>query len=77
MSGLRLFSDIMHQAIAAERRLREIETNAERYVRICEAIRSDNLPRTDRPAAAFHQANEGIAATRIILAASGKDGTNG
>lgn len=66
MSGLRYFGDLMHEAIAADRRLRQITANAADYRARCELIRRESLPTGERPNPSFHAATEGINAVRII-----------
>lgn len=68
MSGLRFFADFMHEQIEREARLRQIEANAARYADRCEQERRASLPcGSDRLPLAFHKANEGLCAVKIIL----------
>lgn len=70
MSDLRFFSDLMHEAIEAERRLRLIEERAAAYIEKCNHARARALEhRGDRMPPSFFEANEGAFAARMILGA--------
>ena len=68
MNGLRYFSDLMNEAIEKDNRIKRIESNAERYAGLCQAVRAEHGPVTDRTTLAYRQASEGLAAIRIIFA---------
>lgn len=67
MSDLRFFADLMHEAIANDTARKRFNQNVDRYRKRCEEEREANLPRgCDRIPEAFHKANEGLCAIRIL-----------
>ncbi|MUO84859.1 hypothetical protein [Agrobacterium vitis] len=68
MSDLRLFADMMHEAIAMERRLKEINRNAAVYADKCTRLSLESLNDLDKSQRQFHASREGLCAVRIILA---------
>ncbi|MGV2135197.1 hypothetical protein GOZ83_19510 [Agrobacterium vitis] len=68
MSDIRLFADTMHEAIAMERRLKQINRNATAYADECTKLSLESLNDLDKSQRQFHASREGLCAVRIILA---------
>ncbi|MGV1913574.1 hypothetical protein G6K96_21810 [Agrobacterium vitis] len=68
MSDLRLFADTMHDAIALERRLKQINRNAAAYADECTRLSLESLNDLDKSQRQFLASCEGLCAVRIILA---------